>query len=135
MTDPKTPSRTPTCWHWDQDAETLWGTQEEAIDHYLSLQGDPDIPSTLTLYGYAPMVASRHDCGDPLQQVLEALDEQYANPDGDGCEPTAAMKAAETTFLAVILREYTPWMCALVCEVTVPLTEEGPRGQGIVALR
>lgn len=49
--------------------------------------------------------------GRVLERVLEELDEEYGDPNGDFPEPTKAMKEAADTFMKVVLDEYVPWNC------------------------
>lgn len=65
----------------------------------------------VTVHEFAPMKASVPSHWRPLESLLENLDEEYANPEGDGTKPTEAMLAAEKAFIAAVLAEYKPWMC------------------------
>jgi hypothetical protein len=51
----------------------------------------------------------------PLEDILDTLDEEFGNPYGDSFEPTAKMKDAEQAFLRVVEKEYVPWACEEVC--------------------
>lgn len=86
---------------------------DEAIEAYID-GFHPDPIATIgeiTMYEYAPMKVSVSDCLSPLELVLENLDEEYGDPDGDGYEVTDAMKAAEKAFLEIVAAEYRPWSC------------------------
>lgn len=52
-----------------------------------------------------------------LDRVLECLDEEFGNPDGDYSDPTDAMKAAEAVFIKAVLFEYSVWSCEETGEV------------------
>lgn len=64
----------------------------------------------ITVHEFASMTA-KVPHWSALESLLKSLDEEYANPDGDGTEPTEAMRAAEKAFTAAVLAEYKPWMC------------------------
>jgi|AntAceMinimDraft_16_1070373.scaffolds.fasta_scaffold15810_3 hypothetical protein len=60
----------------------------------------------------------RMDIGDAktigesaLNYILERLDEEYSNPDGDYTNPTEAMKEAALAFGESVVGGYVPWMC------------------------
>ena len=48
-----------------------------------------------------------------LDSVLESLDEEYGDPDGDYTTPTKKMKEAAEVFAKEIISEYYSWMCEL----------------------
>jgi hypothetical protein len=48
---------------------------------------------------------------DILDDVLDRLDEDLANPNGSGTEPTAAMCDAAKALVDVIAKDYQPWAC------------------------
>jgi hypothetical protein len=52
-----------------------------------------------------------------LEEVLEYLDEEHSNPDGDATEPTPAMKSAADVFAKAITDEYVSWACEPTGEV------------------
>lgn len=58
-------------------------------------------------------------CREPLNDILEGLDEEYGNPEGDYTKPTDAMKKAQEVFLKVVAEEYSSWACAEVVEKTI----------------
>ena len=84
---------------------------DEAIGEYvfrLYDEAGPDVclPTAVSFAEYEPMEISRHRL-NPLERLLEDLDEEYAVVDGiDSTVPNEAMKIAEEAFLAVILAEY-----------------------------
>jgi hypothetical protein len=65
----------------------------------------------LIVYGYVPMKISSFSPSICLDRLIEDLDEEYGNPNGDPFTATEAMKKAETKFLTVVKKEYTPWAC------------------------
>jgi hypothetical protein len=58
--------------------------------------------------------------GSLLEHALEALDEEFGDPDAPH-SPTGAMRAAEESFIRVILGEYDVWSCEPVVQVSVPI--------------
>ena len=46
-----------------------------------------------------------------LEDLLNSLDEEYADPDGDYTEETENMKASSEKFVKDVLKEYKPWIC------------------------
>jgi hypothetical protein len=104
-----------TCTYWGiNEPETMHATSpDEAIADYLA-ECD-ELPATILLCGYVRMKVGGIDTERVLESVLETLDEEYGNPDGDVPEaPTDAMIAAAKAFEAVVLAEYKPWACEAV---------------------
>ena len=48
---------------------------------------------------------------DLLDRLLERLDEENSDPDGDNTEPTAPMKDAAKTFVEAVVSGYFVWAC------------------------
>ena len=46
-----------------------------------------------------------------LDEMLEALDEEHMDPDGNPTEPTESMKAAARVFAQAVVAEYVSWNC------------------------
>lgn len=61
-----------------------------------------------------------------LEHVLELLDEEHADPDGDSAEPTAGMISASEAFAAAIVSDYVSWACEPTGEV-VEITKDEAR--------
>ena len=97
---------------WDcQDSETLrYETKDEAIEYFLDDLLWDAIPKKIEVKGYARRVAVPGMLS-PLDYVLEYLDEELGDPDGNLVTPTERMKKAEQEFIKVILEEYEPWAC------------------------
>lgn len=64
---------------------------------------------------------------DILEDILERLDEEYADPDGSNTEPTENMKKASLALAKVMLDEYTSWMCEKTGEVIEYSKEEAEK--------
>jgi len=58
-----------------------------------------------------------------LERLIEDLDEEYSNPEGNGTVYTDKMKVAAKEFVDVILDEYTSWACELVKRETIDVQE------------
>ena len=52
-----------------------------------------------------------------LDDLLEDLDDEYGDPDGDNTEPTDNMKKASLSLAKVMKEEYRSWMCEPTGEV------------------
>ena len=59
-----------------------------------------------------------------LERILEDLDEEYGDPEGDTTEPTDAMKRAALAFVDAVFREYEPWNCERTKEFVLITREE-----------
>jgi hypothetical protein len=101
-------------WWGDDGCEVLTHADpDEAIEAHIDGWHPDPIESIgeITMYEYAPMKPTLSKCGSPLERVLEQLDEEYGDPNGDGYEVTEAMKEAEQVFLKAVLAQYRPWAC------------------------
>ena len=100
--------------YWDhEDQEHLTHEDmDDAIESILDDEAPCPLPRTMKICGYARMAIS----GEPgtLEDVLEVLDMEYGDPDGERSDPTPKMKLAEEMFLEVVRSEYEPWMCEIV---------------------
>jgi len=81
----------------------------EALRNYLYDADPKRLPELITVYGFKRRVVMPRDCGHPLEQVLETLDDEFANE--KATKPTEAMLAAEAVFVAAIVAEYDVWAC------------------------
>lgn len=96
------------------DSERLrWDNIDDAMMEFFENVPRELWPETVTVNGFARMTVDRKRLC-PLDLLLEELDEEYGDPEGDYPIPTDAMKGAEKTFLDVVLSEYTPWACEQV---------------------
>lgn len=79
---------------------------------------------------YKPLTLSESYVVDmTLDHVLETLDEEYANPDGDGTNPTDDMRTAANRLAKIIIRDYDVWTCEPTGDVLKYTREEVKRGQ------
>lgn len=108
-------------WWGPPEAERLYASdKDEAIESILDDFDEP--PETVVVCGYAEMKVNFESYG-PLEDVLESLDEEYGDPDGDRAEATEAMIEAEEAFMAVIAKEYKTWACEEVSRETINIAE------------
>jgi len=116
------------CWDEPDREDLRFSDRDEAIEAILDAMDDP-LPEKITICGYARMKVSLSGI---LEDILERLDEEYSDPDGNPTDPTDAMKKAEADFIAVMEREYEPWMCEEVCREEVNVSEwiEATRDRG-----
>ena len=117
-------------WSVGEQERLSHETIDEAVEWFLDGVGGgteglrPFLASTIEVIGYARMEPGIEFLKSALlERALEALDEEYAGPDGDYSEATEAMKAAEEVFIQAILAEYTPWTCEQVCTRKVNVEE------------
>ncbi len=52
-----------------------------------------------------------------LEELLETLDDEYGDPDGDNTKPTKKMREASLELAKVMKEEYVSWMCEPTGEV------------------
>ena len=109
-------------WDCDDGAELLEHSDiGDAIGAFLDDYGSPGMTpeaflkaledlGELEVFGYRRMEVTAGP-GHCLDALLELLDENYRGPDSDATGATASMQAAEATFLAAVIAEYTPWAC------------------------
>ena len=128
-------SRTITLAEWDAapDARVVcWDAPEaERIEHEdiddaieAILDGDHpdhDHPDVIEVAGYARMVveAGWPRPGDLVEHVLQNVDEEHGDPNGERDPITERMLDAAREFLAVVAAEYVPWACEEVVRVRV----------------
>lgn len=87
-------------------------------------EGDEPIPETIELIGFDSMKVNEGSYAEwLLDNLLETLDEEYGDPDGDGTEPTEGMKQAANEFIKKVFSEYHAWNCEIVCKKTVHIKD------------
>ena len=84
-------------------------TLTEAVEQILSEIIPEHFPDTIRVTTFKrPTI--RPQMFNPLEHLLEQLDEEYADPEDTAETPaTPRMKEAEQAFLQAVLREYVPW--------------------------
>ncbi len=102
-------------WGEKDDERLTHTTPDDAIEAIIDGHHPTPIAEigTVTVHEFAPMkprVAAGTIFG-PLSTLIERLDEEYSDPEGDGTKATETMLAAERAFIAAVLAEYKPWAC------------------------
>jgi len=108
-------------WSCRDDLERLSDEDmDEAIEAYLDDLWERDqewasyasyLPETLSVYGWKRIKIKPEMLWEPLEDVLERLDEEFGDPDGEGFQITDKMKEAQQAFLATVAAEYKCWAC------------------------
>ena len=81
-----------------------------------------ELPETIEVVGYAPIQISVNKMRDPLEDIIERLDEDYGDPDGvRETEITNKMRTAQRYFLKVVRDEYQLqcWACEEITRETI----------------
>lgn len=103
-------------WDCTEDAERLHHESDEAaVDAFLDDMEKGERPTSVTVYGWKKMPVEV-DGLRVLEGVLETLDEEHGDPDGDAAVPNEAMEAAARAFAEVVEREFQSWSCERVLE-------------------
>ena len=114
-------------WGWEDDESLSHYDKDEAIEAMLDGMDEPiaALPETIEVCGFARMEIHPNvlSADAILEDALERLDEEYADPHGEIEEPTPAMKTAAEAFVAVIKAEYMVWNCEVVARETVNVRE------------
>ena len=99
------------------------------LDGYVAAELDRSepTPSVLTVGIYRPMDILSHgalDARDVLGRIIEALDDEFGDPEGPEGEQTpetAGMRAAADALVAAVAADYHPWAHERVAAVEVDL--------------
>jgi len=90
-------------------------------DVVIALMEDEDYSDfPIKVYTYNPREVAKDAetfSRDILENILERLDEEYGDPDGDYTEPTDSMKKASLELAKVIFKDYQSFMCEETGEV------------------
>ncbi len=86
-------------------------TADDAICEYVEFADESKLPDTVTAVQFQPMAVSTPDEDDVLEYMLESLDQEYGDPDGDPYDPTPVMKIAAKDLCEIIQKEYVSWNC------------------------
>lgn len=106
-------------WACDEPEILVHESQDRAIESFLDdWYPNDDWPATIEVNGYARMIPC-DDGLDALENLIDVLDENYGNPDGDPPEMTGKMREAAQKFANAVISEYEPWACEVVKTVTV----------------
>lgn len=112
-------------WSCRDDLERLSDEDmDEAIEAYLDDLWERDqewasykshLPEKLSVYGWKRIKVNADMLWEPLEDVLDRIDEEYGDPDGDGQDITDKMKEAQRVFLEAVAAEYKCWACEVAC--------------------
>ena len=104
-------------WTCHKDCEVLVHTNmHEAIRaEVATLEGSP---KTLKVFGYRRMKVKVTELWDPLDTIIEYIDEDYGSPH-DATKLNKRMKQATSEYLQKIHAAYEPWACELVVSTTI----------------
>jgi hypothetical protein len=109
-------------WSVEDNEELSHTDLEDAVEEYLDdfmsprmTQADWDaIPETVEVIGYKrmdPLTVGSVDHYGPLDHLLESLDDEFGDPNGNPTDRTSAMEDAAEEFVGKVLAEYTVWAC------------------------
>lgn len=97
------------CWGAPDEERLTHDDMDEAIEAILDAWDGP-LTGTVTVCGFARM-PFRLDFDRILDDILERLDEELSNPDGEPTEPTPKMRAAAEALVDAIKADYVVWAC------------------------
>lgn len=124
--------REPKWWRVDgDDLEKITASDlSEAVEQWADDMAPSTIPADGVAIGYAPKVVSPRDVGDILDSVIEALDEEYGDPDGEAESVSQAgmiaLREAEAAFFAAVIAHYVPYQCDEVIRVPFKTVDHVP---------
>lgn len=101
----------------------------EAVEHVLE-KAYPEKPETVEVAAWRRMEATPDMLTGILDYVLEHLDEEVGDPDGEPTEPTHEMREAERAFIARILELYEPQGAEIAEIVEVDVEEWEAKAEG-----
>lgn len=111
-------------WTHNPDQEQLdYEDIDDAVQACLDEIPKGEEPEDVQMYGFArenpPDAALEAKC--ILEVLIEALDDEYGDPEGGPSEVTPAMEAAAKEFVEKVLADYRVWRCRLVGSKTINL--------------
>ena len=98
----------------DKDCERLSCTSQYAAvqEWYDDLPDVDGVPEEVTVWRFTRVKAdTRLLALNALDRLLERLDEDYGDPEGDYTESDDAMKKAAAEFGEKVVAQYKVWMC------------------------
>lgn len=104
-----------------EDSEELVDNIDELVEYHLDgcdkdFITDPSSTLTVRTYRRMKVVAPVYpDAEDTAERIIERLDEEYGNPDGDNGTVVITDKAKElyAAFVNEIVGAYVPWSCEI----------------------
>ena len=118
----KPPEGQPDFWSVSKYEERLTHDEpEEAAAMWLddmTKEEIAELPDEITVYGWRRTnIKGYLEPSFVLDEVLERLDEEHGDPDGDFISSiTPKMIAATRALVQAIEEDYTPWTCKVCCE-------------------
>lgn len=113
-----------------KDQERLDSSPDEVVERLMQDEDYSEFP--IKVYVFRPMDIAKDENSlskDILEDIIERLDEEYGDPDGDYTEPTEDMKKASLELAKVILRDYKSWMCEETGEILEYSKEQAKKVQ------
>jgi len=105
-------------WRAKHDDGPVHDDLGEAIAVWLDGIEPDEWPETLEVEGFRKAVVPESFFRDSLlTRALEALDEEFGDPDGGYSAPTPGMIEAEAAFIRAVLKEYLVWTCEKTGEI------------------
>jgi len=103
----------PDFWGVNDPDQLEYTDKDEAIEAFLDgMASDGDLPDTVEVTAYRKLeIPVESNATSALDSLLEYLDEEYGDPDGDYSKPTEKMKAAARAFVAAVKEEYEVFQC------------------------
>lgn len=100
-------------WSTMEDDDGLCETDmDQVVQDHLDQYVIPGNQTELEVYGFAPSEIHIKD-GFSLNRLIDALDQDYGDPDKDFVI-TQSMREAEKLFHASVLKELQSWSCDIV---------------------
>ena len=93
-----------------KDDERLYLSFDKALINIVEEESIDRIKYPIIIHEYKRMKISLNP-DNILEDILEQLDDEYADPEGDYTDPTKKMKKAAEDFVSVIKAEYNPYLC------------------------
>ncbi len=122
MNEPKT-ERPVILWDCDEWTENLEHSEKkDAIESYLD--GRDKWDGTITVYGYARMIAPAPTMDDAVDLVNEWFEMKWEDLQGeDGPVAPNSTCDAALEFLTVLHKDFVPWACEVVTSEEVNVAE------------
>ncbi len=104
-------------WDCHKHQERLYHDNvADAIYAYLDDIRPNELPEKITVYGWVRVEVDEPDAKYVVERILEDIDEEYGDPDGDTPEITPKMLEASKELIKVVMSEYECWACEEVTE-------------------
>lgn len=112
----------------DKGCEILtYETIDEAMEEYTQDVHTTDWPKEITIYRFErmpiPEKRKAYLSERAIESLIEKLDEEHGEPEGDGTEITNEMLAAAREFVDKVIAKYTVWGCEVAGEETVNVAD------------